>query len=393
MSHHQTDSKPPRDARALVTGGAGFMGSHLAEHLIGRGYHVTVLDDLSGGFRENVPAGARFVEGSITDHALIKKLFAAERYDYVYHLAAYAAEGLSHFIKKFNYENNLIGSVNLINAAVNHEVKCFVFTSSIAVYGANQVPMTEEMVPRPEDSYGIAKYAVEQELQVSHEMFGLNYVVFRPHNVYGERQNIGDRYRNVVGIFMNLIMQGKPLAVFGDGEQTRAFTYVHDVTPVMADSPLNQKALNQVFNVGADVPYTVNRLAEVVCQAMGVAPNVAHLEAQKRGQARLFEPRQAAYRIWIQAALLPRGGRRADGALGAFHGSAPEQALRRSGNHEEHAAELAERARAGDGRDAEVIACERINRGRDEPRDGCARRTLPARRADRPPAAGRRRCA
>jgi len=280
MSHHQTDSKPPRSARALVTGGAGFMGSHLAEHLIGKGYQVTVLDDLSGGFRENVPAGARFVEGSITDHALIKKLFDADRYDYVYHLAAYAAEGLSHFIKKFNYENNLIGSVNLINAAVNHECKCFVFTSSIAVYGANQVPMTEEMVPRPEDSYGIAKYAVEQELQVSHEMFGLDYVIFRPHNVYGERQNIGDRYRNVVGIFMNLIMQGKPLAVFGDGEQTRAFTYVQDVTPVMADAPFNPKALNQVFNVGADVPYTVNRLAEVVCKAMGVPPNIAHLEAR-----------------------------------------------------------------------------------------------------------------
>jgi UDP-glucose 4-epimerase len=286
MSHHQADakpkadSKPPRDARALVTGGAGFMGSHLAELLVGRGYHVTVLDDLSGGFRENVPAGARFVEGTITDPDLIAKLFAAERYDYVFHLAAYAAEGLSHFIKRFNYENNLIGSVNLINAAVNHDVKCFVFTSSIAVYGANQVPMTEEMEPRPEDSYGIAKYAVEQELKVSHEMFGLDYVVFRPHNVYGERQNIGDRYRNVVGIFMNLIMQGKPLAVFGDGEQTRAFTYIQDVAPVMADAPFNSKALNQVFNVGADVPYTVNRLAEVVCQAMGVKPEVAHLEAR-----------------------------------------------------------------------------------------------------------------
>ncbi len=125
-----------------------------------------------------------------------------------------AAEGLSHFIKRFNYENNLIGSVNLINASINNAVKCFVFTSSIAVYGAGTT--TEDMVPVPEDSYGIAKLAVEKELQVSHEMFGLDYVIFRPHNVYGEKQNIGDRYRNVVGIFMNQLLQGKPMTIFGD---------------------------------------------------------------------------------------------------------------------------------------------------------------------------------
>src|SRR5690606_21667860 len=126
------------------------------------------LDDLSGGFKDNVPAEATFVEGSICDAPLINKLFEEEKFDYVYHLAAYAAEGLSHFIKRFNYNNNLIGSVNLINASVNNDVKCFVFTSSIAVYGANQLPMSEEMIPQPEDSYGIAKYAVEQELKASH---------------------------------------------------------------------------------------------------------------------------------------------------------------------------------------------------------------------------------
>ena len=118
--------------------------------------------------------------------------------------------GLSHFIKRFNYQNNLIGSVNLINEAVNHDVKRFVFTSSIAVYGAGQTPLTEEMIPVPEDSYGIAKLAVEQDLKVSHEMFGLDYVVFRPHNVYGSKQNIGDRYRNVVGIFMNQLLRASP---------------------------------------------------------------------------------------------------------------------------------------------------------------------------------------
>jgi UDP-glucose 4-epimerase len=261
----------------LITGGAGFIGSHLTVELIERGYEAIVLDDLSGGFIENIDPRARFIQGSATNEKLVKKIFSEQNVSYVFHLAAYAAEGLSHFIKRFNYENNLIGSVNLINASVNHGIKCFIFTSSIAVYGKSQVPMTEDMVPLPEDPYGIAKLAVEQELKVSHEMFGLNYVIFRPHNVYGERQNIGDRYRNVVGIFMNQVMQGQPMTIFGDGHQTRAFTYIQDVVPVIADAPSNCRALNQVFNIGADTPYTVNELAKKVANAMRRAAKVKYL--------------------------------------------------------------------------------------------------------------------
>ena len=209
----------------LVTGGAGFIGSHVAKWLVKAGYRVVVLDDLSGGFEENIPKGAEFVKGSIQDVELIDNLFQKERFSYVFHLAAYAAEGLSHFIKNFNYQNNLVGSINLVNAAVNvGTVKCFVFTSSIAVYGRNQTPMVEDLVPQPEDPYGISKYAMELDLRESREMFGLNYVIFRPHNVYGEHQNIGDPYRNVIGIFMRQILTGNPLTIFGDGEQVRAFS-------------------------------------------------------------------------------------------------------------------------------------------------------------------------
>ena len=265
----------------LVTGGAGFIGSHVAEELAARGHHLVVLDDLSGGFEDNVPREARLVVGSVTDVALVDQLFEREQFDYVYHLAAYAAEGLSHFIKRFNYTNNLIGSANLINASVNHNVKCFVFTSSIAVYGASpELPMREETTPHPEDSYGIAKLAVEQELRVCKEMFDLNYVIFRPHNVYGERQNIGDKYRNVVGIFMNQILQGKPMSVFGDGSQTRAFSYIRDMSPVMADAITTPAAYNQIFNIGADQAYSVNELAEQVARAMGVEPQITHLSAR-----------------------------------------------------------------------------------------------------------------
>jgi UDP-glucose 4-epimerase len=263
---------------SLVTGGAGFMGSHVAEHLVRNGHDVVVFDDLSGGFVDNVPKGTTFVKGSILDHELVDRIFEQYSFNYVYHLAAYAAEGLSHFIKRFNYHNNLIGSVNLINSCVNYAVDCFVFTSSIAVYGAGQSPLREDMIPIPEDPYGIAKLAVEQELRVSHEMFGLDYVIFRPHNVYGERQNILDRYRNVVGIFMNQILRGEPMTIFGDGSQIRAFTHINDIAPIIASSVDVPAARNQVFNVGADEPFTINELARVVAQEMGSKCEVVHLD-------------------------------------------------------------------------------------------------------------------
>ena len=267
----------------LITGGAGFIGSHLARAVLHekafREYGVSILDDLSGGSRENLPGDPRleFIEGSVTDPELVQNLFRAKRFKFVYHLAAYAAEGLSHFIRRFNYMNNLMGSMNVINASVNHGTECFVFTSSIAVYGACQVPMREDMVPQPEDPYGIAKYAVEMDLKAAHAMFGLNYVIFRPHNVYGEYQNIGDRYRNVVGIFMNQILRNEPMTVFGDGTQERAFTYVGDIAPILARSPLKKEAYSMIFNVGAEMPYSVNILAEKVAEAMGVRPVIRHL--------------------------------------------------------------------------------------------------------------------
>ena len=268
--------------KVLVTGGAGFIGSHVAECLVKAGYCVVVMDDLSGGFVENVPTGALLVKGSVQDAKLVDELFEKERFDYVFHLAAYAAEGLSHFIKNFNYQNNLVGSVNLVNAAVNvGTVKCFVFTSSIAVYGRNQTPMVEDLVPQPEDPYGISKYAMELDLKESKEMFGLDYVIFRPHNVYGERQNIGDPYRNVIGIFMRQILTGQPLTIFGDGEQVRAFSYIDDVAPVIASCIERPETWNQVYNIGADKPWTVNELAMTVCAAMGApASEIRHLDAR-----------------------------------------------------------------------------------------------------------------
>ena len=265
---------------SLVTGGAGFIGAHVTNHLLHLKHKVIVLDDLSGGFEDNVNPNAIFIKGSINDIELITCLFDEYKFDYIYHLAAYAAEGLSHFIRHFNYTNNLLGSVNLINASVKHKVKCFVFTSSIAVYGTQNPPMIETAAPAPEDPYGVAKYAVEMDLQAAHEIFGLNYIIFRPHNVYGSLQNIGDRYRNVIGIFMNQLLQGHALTVFGDGTQRRAFSAIADVAPHIANSVNVPKAYNELINVGGDIDYSVNELAETVMKVMGLRSNIRHLEAR-----------------------------------------------------------------------------------------------------------------
>jgi UDP-glucose 4-epimerase len=279
-------SKMASQNSVLVTGGAGFLGSHLTRSLLKDprfdGLQIVVLDDLSGGFVENIPESdkVRFVKGSVTDHEFIERLFQDHPFRYVFHLAAYAAEGLSHFIRRFNYLNNLLGSVNVINASIRHSVQHFVFTSSIAVYGSGQVPMLESTQPLPEDPYGISKFAVELDLRAAHEQFGLNFTVFRPHNVYGEYQNIGDKYRNVVGIFMNRIMQGLPLPIFGDGLQQRAFSYVGDIIPPMISAPFVTQAGCEVFNVGASTPTTVLDLARSVCCEFQVEPDLQFLEAR-----------------------------------------------------------------------------------------------------------------
>jgi UDP-glucose 4-epimerase len=264
----------------LVTGGAGLIGSHVAEELVRMGLRTLVLDDLSGGQAAHVPEGAQLIRGSILDVPLVERIFRDETISVVYHLAAYAAEGLSHFIRRFNYTNNLVGSVNLLNCAIRHEVKCFVFTSSIAVYGENQLPYSEEIAPTPEDPYGIAKFAFEMDLHSALKMFGTNFIVFRPHNVYGERQNIADRYRNVVGIFMNRVMQGKPMPIFGDGKQSRAFTYISDVSMPIAHAGFMPETYNQAYNIGTDQPHTVYEVALKVAEAFGVEPQIDYVEAR-----------------------------------------------------------------------------------------------------------------
>lgn len=268
-----------RQPRSLVTGCAGLIGSHLSAELLRRGHEVVGLDDLSGGLRSSVPEGVRFVAGSTTDVPLVRSLFAADDIDYVFHLAAYAAEGLSHFVRRFNYENNVLGSVSVINAAANAgRVRAFVFASSIAVYGRSAPPVTEDTAPAPIDPYGIAKLAVELDLRAAGELWNLPWVIVRPHNVYGETQNLADPYRNVIAIFMRQALAGQPLTIFGDGLQTRAFSYVGDVARRIADAAEVDACRHTVLNVGSDDVCSVRDVAIMVSDALGVEPRLEHLE-------------------------------------------------------------------------------------------------------------------
>jgi UDP-glucose 4-epimerase len=268
--------------KAVVTGGAGFIGSHVSQRLVASGHEVLVLDDLSGGFRENIPEGVQFVERSINQP--LDEIFGRFRPEVVFHLAAYAAEGLSHHIPVFNYTNNITGTVNVLAAAHRAGARHFVFTSSIAVYGHahGSAPFSETTAPAPVDPYGIAKLACEQHIHAFQEYFGgPAYTIFRPHNVFGPRQNIADPYRNVVGIFMARALVGLPMPVFGDGTQTRSFSYIDVVADAIAQAPAVAAARNAIINIGGDEPMTVRDLARHIAAVMNVPDAVEFLPPRK----------------------------------------------------------------------------------------------------------------
>jgi UDP-glucose 4-epimerase len=267
--------------RAIVTGGAGFIGSHVARALLASNHRVLVLDDLSGGFESNIPQGAEFERRSVTDE--LDLLFRRFRPEVVYHLAAYAAEGLSHHIPVFNYSNNLLGTANVLGAGYRAGITHFVFTSSIAVYGHGngRSLFSESDVCVPCDPYGTAKLACENHVRVFRDYYGTPaYTIFRPHNVFGTHQNISDPYRNVVGIFMKKAMTGEPLPVFGDGSQTRSFSYITSVAECIAEAPFVAGAKDQVFNVGGDEAMSVRDLAGHICRIFETKENLSYLPAR-----------------------------------------------------------------------------------------------------------------
>lgn len=267
--------------KICISGIGGMLGSWCADISLAYGYEVIGIDNLSGGKKENIPTDAYFYQKDCTDLEAMEDIFYAEKPDYVIHCAAMAAEILSPHIRKHTFEQNIIGTTNIVNCCVNHNVKCLAFTSSIAVYGHNPPPFSEDDIPEPKDTYGLSKYCSEFDLQMAKDFFDLNYVIFRPHNVVGSRQNLSDLYRNAISIWIRQALAGESLTIFGDGSQTRAFSSVEYVAEVIVASLGNKLAWNQAFNVGGDKPYTILEAAQMVSDAVGVPLRTNHVEARK----------------------------------------------------------------------------------------------------------------
>jgi UDP-glucose 4-epimerase len=268
--------------KILITGVAGLLGSRLADYIIKNYPEVEIvgIDDLSGGYFENINPKVEFWKMNLVNCNL-DKCFNEHKFDYVYHFAAYAAEGLSPFIRSFNYQNNLVATSRIINECIKHDVKRLVFTSTLAVYGhGNGGIFDENQTPKPIDPYGVAKYGCEMDIQIAGEQHGLDWCIIRPHNVYGVKQNVWDKYRNVLGIWMFQYMNDEPMTIFGDGSQTRAFSFIDDSLEPLWRASQNQNASKQIINLGGVEEYSINDACEVLRSVLPTSGEVVYKEAR-----------------------------------------------------------------------------------------------------------------
>ena len=254
----------------LITGVAGLLGSRLADWIIKNKpeYNIIGVDDLSGGYKENVHPKVNFWQMDLVNHP-IENIFESHKIDYVYHFAAYAAEGLSPFIRGYNYDNNLKATARIVNECIKHDVKRLVFTSTLAVYGYGEGGIFDENQQQaPIDPYGVAKYACEMDIQIANEQHGLDYCIIRPHNVYGVKQNIWDKYRNVLGIWMYQYLKATPITIFGDGKQTRAFSFIDDSLEPLWNASQLPEASKQIINLGGVKEYSITEAAETLVDVL-----------------------------------------------------------------------------------------------------------------------------
>ena len=256
--------------RVLITGVAGFLGSRLADWIIEHipDAEVIGIDNLSGGYKENLHDLVEFFPVDILDDK-VSEVFSTYRPDYVFHFAAFAAEGLSPFVRSYNYRNNLEATSKIVTECIKNDVTRLIFSSTMGVYGDNPTPFYESDQPNPIDPYGIAKYACELDIRVAGEHHGLDWCIIRPHNVYGIKQNIWDRYRNVLGIWMYQHVNGLPMTIYGDGEQTRAFSYIDDCLEPLWKSSQESSCSKQIINLGGTKYYSMNEANEIIRKVMG----------------------------------------------------------------------------------------------------------------------------
>lgn len=257
----------------LITGVAGLLGSKLADWIIEnkKEYTVIGIDNLFGGYIENINKEVIFFNRDLSKDD-ISDIFKKYNIDYVFHFAAYAAEGLSPFMRKFNWYNNSVSTANIINECIENDIKRLIYTSSMSIYGHGDMKLNrfdENDIPCPIDPYGISKYACEMDIRVAGEQHGLDWCIIRPHNIYGEKQNIWDKYRNVLGIWMYQALNNLPMTIYGDGEQTRAFTYIDDNLEPLWNAAVFPNASKEIINLGGIKEYTINEAVHILEEITG----------------------------------------------------------------------------------------------------------------------------
>lgn len=251
----------------FVTGVAGFLGSHLADAFLEKDMRVVGNDTLQTGDRDNVPDGVQFHPVDCLHLSEMDDLLADV--DLVYHTAALPYEGLSVFSPGEITESVFGATTTVLTAAANNDVERFVYCSSMARYGSNQVPFTEDMEPQPQDPYGISKVAAERMTRLLGEVFGFEWVIAVPHNIIGPRQRYDDPFRNVAAIFINRMLRGEQPIIYGDGEQRRCFSFVQDDVRALEKLGVRSNVTGEVVNIGPDEEFvTINELAETIADIL-----------------------------------------------------------------------------------------------------------------------------
>ena len=251
--------------RVLVTGGAGFIGSHLVDRLIKEGYKVIVIDNLSTGKKENLNKKAKFYKIDIRSPK-ISEIFKKEKPEIVYHLAAIPSVPISVQNPILTSDVNIMGTINVFFASVHTKVKRIIFASSSAVYGnQKKLPLREDMIPNPVSPYGLQKYVGEKFAQLFTNLYKIPIVSLRYFNVYGPRLDFNSEYSLVIGKFLKLKKEGKPLTIYGGGKQTRAFCYIDDVISATIKAGESKRIKGgEVINVGSEKSYSINFLAKLI---------------------------------------------------------------------------------------------------------------------------------
>ncbi len=279
----------------LVTGGAGFIGSHIAERLVNQGHHVVVVDNGATGSPENVPAQSRYVRADVTDQVALEPLFAAGL-DAVFHIAGQVSLVRSFTDPQADLRTNVGGTLNVLELCVRHRVPRLLFASSMTVYGSvEKLPTPEDTACRPMSYYGITKYAAERYVHTTAQRVDLDFefraTSFRMYNVYGPRQALDNPYQGVLGIFLGNLLRSEPITIFGDGEQSRDFVYIDDVVDAWIGALAAPQSYGAVFNLGSGRQLSINRLADSALAAFGLsrADHAVRYQPGRSGEQRFVE--------------------------------------------------------------------------------------------------------